>query len=182
MKQFLYLLIGLIVGLAIGLYCMWSGVDETQPPVVAIVNDTIPSITPDVSETKELPSIAARLPVAPSSKSKADVPIDTGYVHPNANCVEVDEDSDHPPDSVDVLVPITQKVYEDSTYRAYVSGFNANLDSIFVFRRTEYITNTRVVKSKPKRFSVGVQAGYGMTPKGFQPYIGLGVSVNLFSF
>ena len=37
-------------------------------------------------------------------------------------------------------VPITQKVYEDSSYTAYVSGFHANLDSITI--RNKIITNT----------------------------------------
>lgn len=181
MKQLLYITIGLVAGLVIGYFLSRTDVDDSMPPVVAVVNDTIPSIAPQETEVKELPSIAARLPVAPSSKNKGSAPIDTGRVQLYANNVEFDEDSDHPPDSVDVLVPITQKVYEDSTYRAYVSGFNASLDSIFVHRRTEYITSTKVVKSKPKRFSIGVQAGYGITPKGFQPYIGVGVSVNLFN-
>lgn len=182
MKKILYILIGLIVGIVVGVYISRPSANNESTTVVAIVNDTIPSIAPTETEVKQLPNIAARLPVVPSSKSKASVPLDTCCVQPNANHIEVDEDSDHPPDSVDVLVPITQKVYEDSTYRAYVSGYNATLDSIYVFRRTEYITNNVVVKTKPKRFSVGVQAGYGITPRGFQPYIGIGVSVNLFSF
>lgn len=181
MKQLFCIIIGLVAGLAIGYYLNRVDVGEPLPPVVAVVHDTIPSIAPLETEVKELPSIAARLPVALSSHDKSSASIDTGRVQLYANRVEVDDDSDHPPDSIDVLVPMTQKVYEDSTYRAYVSGFNASLDSIFVFQRTEYITNTRVVKSKPKRFSIGVQAGYGITPKGFQPYVGLGVSVNLFN-
>lgn len=181
MKRILYIIIGLVAGLAIGYDLTRVDVDESLPPAVAVVHDTIPSIAPQETEVKELPSIAARLPVVSSSQRYTAAPIDTCRVQLYANRVEIDEDSDHPPDSVDVLVPITQKVYEDSTYRAYVSGFNASLDSIFVYRRTEYITNTRVVKSKPKRFSIGVQAGYGITPKGFQPYVGVGVSVNLFN-
>jgi opacity protein-like surface antigen len=54
------------------------------------------------------------------------------------------------------------------------------MDSIFVKQRT----NTIHIRepTKQKRFSIGLQAGYGMTPKGFQPYVGLGVSVNLWTF
>ena len=32
------------------------------------------------------------------------------------------------------------------------------------------------------RWGVGAQAGYGITPAGFQPYLGVGVSFNLFSW
>lgn len=88
-----------------------------------------------------------------------------------------------PKDSVTVQIPITQKVYEDSTYTAYVSGYRASLDSLIFKMPREVVTIKE--HSKPKRWSVGVQVGYGMTLKGtpqFTPYIGVGVSYNLFSF
>lgn len=85
------------------------------------------------------------------------------------------------PDSVDVDVPITQKVYsDDSTYTAYVSGYQVQLDSLIFQRKREVITITKW--EPPKRWSIGVQAGYGMSRNGMQPYIGIGVSYNLFSF
>ena len=37
-------------------------------------------------------------------------------------------------------------------------------------------------KQKPKRWGIGVQGGVGITPKLVQPYIGIGVSYNLFTF
>lgn len=86
------------------------------------------------------------------------------------------------PDSVSIKIPIIQKVYVDTLYRAYVSGYNVNLDSIFVNRVTDYVYETKVIPAKMKRFNLGVQAGYGYTPKGFQPFIGVGVTYSLFSF
>lgn len=83
-------------------------------------------------------------------------------------------------DSLDVIIPMTQKVYETEDYRAYISGYNAALDSIFVTSRTSTIRIRE--PTKQKRFSFGLQVGYGMTPKGFQPYAGVGVTVNLWSF
>lgn len=78
-----------------------------------------------------------------------------------------------------VRIPITQRVYsDDSTYTAWVSGYHASLDSIAVYRQTEIVT----VRQKPKRWSVGLQAGYGFSPHGAQPYIGVGVSYTLFGF
>ena len=79
-------------------------------------------------------------------------------------------------DSVTISLPITQKVYRDSSYTAYVSGFDARLDSITIYNKVVTITRQK----KPPRFNVGIQAGYGFTPAGFQPYIGVGVSYNLF--
>lgn len=83
-------------------------------------------------------------------------------------------------DSVEVIVPITQKMYAGSTYRAYVSGYNPRLDSIFVYAPTKYVTT--VVKEKPKRWAIGVQAGCGYSRGGISPYVGIGVSYNLYSF
>ncbi len=83
-------------------------------------------------------------------------------------------------DSADVLIPITQKVYEDSTYRAVISGYNVSLDEMLVFPKREVLTIRP--QTKPKRWGVGVQAGYGITPAGFQPYLGVGITYNLFSF
>lgn len=81
-------------------------------------------------------------------------------------------------DSIEVAIPITQKVYGDSTFTAYVSGFQPSLDSIFLYPRTQVVT----VREKPRRWSLGVGAGYGMTPKGFQPYVGVTFSYSIFSF
>lgn len=86
-------------------------------------------------------------------------------------------DSVYNADSVVVELPIEQKVYGDSTYKAWVSGFDARLDSIKLFQPTKYITIT--TKQKPSRWNVGLQGGVGVTPKGIQPYIGVGVSYNL---
>ena len=89
--------------------------------------------------------------------------------HPTPN-------TQHPtPDTVPVLVPIVQKVYADSTYTAWVSGYRARLDSIAVYRQTQTIT----VRQKPRRWSIGLQAGYGLTPQGPQPYVGVGVTYRL---
>lgn len=83
-------------------------------------------------------------------------------------------------DSVAVEIPITQKHYRDSTYEAWVSGFAHNLDSIRVFPRTETITIKEY--KPPNRWHIGITAGYGYTPHGFQPYIGIGISYSLFSW
>lgn len=79
-----------------------------------------------------------------------------------------------------VYLPITQKVYRDSLYTAYVSGYRAKLDSIEVYSRTNTITIRERVR--PKRWGLGVQAGYGLTGNRAGPYVGVGVSYTLFGW
>jgi len=82
-------------------------------------------------------------------------------------------------DSVSVTIPITQKVYEADSYRAYVSGYEPSLDSIFVREKTVRETVTIPVKQKQNRFGfgVGVGAGYGIINK--KPDIFIGGTVNM---
>ena len=81
----------------------------------------------------------------------------------------------------DTVVYREQAYYEDSLYRAWVSGYRPRLDSLLIFPRTVYRTVTNdiyhTIKSKKKRWGLGLQAGYGY-PGGF--YVGAGVSYNLF--
>jgi hypothetical protein len=87
---------------------------------------------------------------------------------------------------VPVLVPISRKVYEGEDYRAVVSGFRVSLDTLDIFRKTQTVTNTVVqrveVPGKPKRWGIGVSAGYALTPQGVKPYIGAGISYSFITF
>ena len=87
---------------------------------------------------------------------------------------------------VPVLVPISRRVYEGEDYRAVVSGFRASLDTLDIFRKTQTVTNTVVqrveVPGKPKRWGIGVSAGYALTPQGVKPYIGAGISYSFITF
>ena len=78
---------------------------------------------------------------------------------------------------VEVEMPIEAKEYKSEEYFAIVEGYNPMLKYIEVYPRTAYITTTETIKER-KRWgvSVGVQGGYGLTPKGWQPYAGVGVS------
>lgn len=74
---------------------------------------------------------------------------------------------------------ITQKKYEDSTYTAYVSGVNPNLDSIKTYNRntTKIITNTiekTTYKNSGARFYL--IGGADRLDNKYSPNIGLGVS------
>lgn len=92
------------------------------------------------------------------------------------------------PTSIDTIeLPKVQRVYsDDSTYRAWVSGYDPRLDSINVYRKTIKETVTITIPTKKKRtfwqrFNIGIQAGYGLglDDKKAHPYLGGGVG---FSF
>ena len=80
-----------------------------------------------------------------------------------------------------------QVMWQDSLSRVYASGVSVEIDSVLHFVSTKVITKERdvMVKVKPK-WSIGVHAGYGAFANNGQiatsPYIGVGVSYNLFSW
>ena len=80
----------------------------------------------------------------------------------------------------DTVVYRERAYYEDSLYRAWVSGYRPRLDSLMVFPRTVYRTVTNdiyhTIVPKKKRWGLGLQVGYGYP---FGMYAGVGVSYNL---
>lgn len=85
-------------------------------------------------------------------------------------------------DTVYLRLPREIKQYEDSLYRAQVSGFRPSLDWIEVYPQTVYLT--KIVKTQDvKRWGIGVQAGYGAYASGGQvrlaPYLGVGISYDI---
>lgn len=73
-------------------------------------------------------------------------------------------------ESIYVSVPITRKEYKTSDYHLWISGYNPTLDNIEIYRRTEYVTKTVY----PRRWGLGVIAGYGVGKHGLSPYVGIG--------
>jgi hypothetical protein len=86
-------------------------------------------------------------------------------------------------DTVAVEVPITSKHYGGEDYDAWVSGFEPSLDSIKVYQRTEYITET-ITKTKRKPWGIGLNVGYGydFKSKTAAPFVGVGISYDIISF
>jgi len=84
-------------------------------------------------------------------------------------------------DTIVIELPREQKVYRDSSYTAYVSGYRPALDSLSIVQRSITIEHT-ITEMKNPAISIGIQSGYGMTPKGMQPYIGVGVQWNIINF
>lgn len=166
MKQTIFLFIGIVAGIILG------GILESRSPTEGdiisreVYYDTIPYYKPVPKDSVVIRYETATLPIAAPAAQEVAADTLTAAVQTTEG------------DSAKVVIPITQTTYEDSTYTAYVSGYRARLDSIFVYPRREVVT----IKKPPKRWSIGVQAGYGYTPKGFQPYIGVGISCKLWEF
>jgi hypothetical protein len=85
-------------------------------------------------------------------------------------------------DSVDVVLPIELKQFNDTLLNTAISfdlsGFQCKVNNLYV----ENLKTSVIKENKPKRWGIGVQLGVGGCKDGFSPYIGLGISYNLFSF
>lgn len=84
-------------------------------------------------------------------------------------------------DTVLVEVPIYTYVAQDSLYRVEAEGFNVRFKRIEVYPKTVYQTQEKVVKTSDK-WGLGVQVGYGASKQGLSPYVGIGVSYNIFTW
>jgi len=86
-------------------------------------------------------------------------------------------------DTLYISLPREVKEYKTEDYRAVVSGYRPALDSMEVYRHTEYINSVQYIKAPPKRWGVGVQIGGGVSVANGKvtaaPYIGVGVSYNI---
>lgn len=86
-------------------------------------------------------------------------------------------------DSVEVELEMERKVYADSSYSAWVSGYSVNLDSIEIYPIRTMVNRVETIAVDPacdkRRWGVALAAGVGLTPRGVQPFIGFAVSYDL---
>lgn len=84
----------------------------------------------------------------------------------------------------EVLIPISSKVYETKDYKAVVSGWRPSLDSIEVYRDTQYINTVRVeTRTKRPWLALTAGGGVGYAPsKAVVPVVGLGIGIVLKSW
>ena len=89
-------------------------------------------------------------------------------------------------DTVFVHLPIEQRQYSDPRYTAWVSGYRPQLDSIHIYQQREYITKEIKTVTKPNRWGISLQAGYGVSLHEGQiqpgPYIGVGLYYSLINW
>lgn len=87
---------------------------------------------------------------------------------------------------VEIEIPITQKVYADSNYTAFVSGYRQNLDSIKLYRKDSVIIKTierTITRNDYSRNGIGLNIGVSATMDNnkikLYPAISVGYNLNL---
>lgn len=77
-----------------------------------------------------------------------------------------------------VTLPAVTRVYEDTTFRAVVSGIDPRLDSLTLYPQMRTVTRT-LSSSSPRRWGLGITAGMAVTPRGVSPALTVGVTYTL---
>ena len=205
------MLIGMILGIAIGLFVASFICDGVETPThveqtTVTKWETAHIDTPMVKDSATLGYITRKLPRDDGQWRKNAIAQGTGnygketgrYVQGNGRYVQktdryvqgtgyYDDGVDtsgkvfQPPDSAEVIIPITQKKYEGKEYTAWVSGYEARLDSINILRRTDIVTKTLYVDKKRRRWGCVTGVGVGVNRKGeVQPMLGVTFGYRLF--
>ena len=156
MKRIKYILLGVIAGIVICLLNGWVSCHRTTDKEVITITDTL-VLTDTIIKTQPKPYKV--------------IIIDTIYL------LQQPQRPQQP--QIDTL--IRQEVtYKDSTYTAVVGGIEPYLKSIEIYPKTIYVNNNTTTTIKVRsHFGLGVQAGYGLSRNGLQPYVGVGVQYNL---
>lgn len=179
MKNFMKILLVVVASLVAGAYlhkCQ-SPPGDNIPGREAIetdtitVYDTIPYIEPAPVHSQQVGSKKVTIPTSYIDRGIENLPdirADT------AELASADVET-IATDSLTLQLPITQNVYEGEDYKAYVSGVYPSLDSLFVYPRREIVT----IKKPPKRWHIGPTVGFGYTPHGFEPFIGISLTYSI---
>lgn len=179
MKKFLMIL-GLVwlmcfmgwVGWRVGVSSRTNRV--AQDTIRVTVTDTVPFYQPVPRDSLVIRYVTRVLPTSSwESHEKQDTMLAATMPQPTGQRT----------DSMAVEVPISQKKYETERYRAYVSGFEPRLDSIFVYQKTitEKIVPTEKQRARQPRVGFGVVAGagYGLVHKQGDVFVGGAVYLRL---
>lgn len=175
MDEFKNLALFFLAAILMAFLCIGVKITTSDPTanygdtITVKVFDTILCYKPTPKDSTVINYVTVKLPVADNNLSN------------------IDSDKSH--DSCSVTIPVTQKIYtDDSTFTAYISGYNTSLDSMLIFHQRQQ-TIIQVPPHPPpqktSRWSVSVHVGYGITMSStpqFTPYIGIGLSYKIFNF
>lgn len=181
-----FMLVGLVLGgiIGYGVFGRSKATDYVSERDTSTYIDTIPYYQPVPKDSAVIRYVTRTLPVKGSDNittNKSDTFLAENYAQNNGENIPPQEMSDER-NSMAVEIPITQKRYDGDDYRAYVSGYEPNLDSIFVFPKTTVI-HERSYKP-PNKWHIGITGGYGygFKSKQAEPYIGIGITYSIISF
>lgn len=176
MKKLLWIIIVLLLIALIFIIKKNAQLQEQRQPYIDTITvyDTVQYIAPHPKDSNLIGAVIRKLPITKKNKKLAKDSVDTLIIaQPNSSISDFDSVPFPSDDSALVEIPITQTIYGDSTYKAYISGYNAKLDSFYIYPQTKIVT--RYIEPKNKRWALSVQAGVGL----HGPYIGIGISYNL---
>lgn len=154
-----------------------GNVDTVWLPVrVDTLRDT--AIAPPVSQrpagtdTARLPVLRPQKPVSPSDTA-APGP------QPSDTLTAPADTTGSTADSVDVIIPLTEKEYRTDDYRIVVSGYRPELVSAEFYRRTQTAVISPPAPAR-KRWGLGLSIGYGIGRCGrAEPFLGVTLTYNL---
>ena len=162
MDRIKYILLGVIAGMVICLLNGWASCHRTTDKEVITITDTL-VLTDTIVKMQPKPY-------------KVTI-IDTIYLPQQPQQPQKPQKPQKPQYDTLIRQEIT---YKDSTYTAVVGGIEPYLKSIEIYPKTIYVNNNTTTTIKVRsRFGLGVQAGYGLSRNGLQPYVGVGVQYNL---
>lgn len=175
-KRYILAVVAIIIAFLVGLYVGERDVESRAEVSIETVVDTVTYCVPAPQSTTTLGTQRYMLPkyvfVGEMVRQSEPDSIKECIAEEEKGCGE---------DSAIVELPMMQRHYADSTYEAWVSGPIApKLDSVRVYVPTTIITRREV--ESPNRWHLGVTAGYGYGAKGFQPYVGVGITYSIISF
>ena len=193
MKNFLVLLCTFIVGIVCGLLTRCGeqdvGVTDVVRTDTIVKFDTLCIVEPVATDSVVIRYQTRWLAVAEKPDTNmlgtvADEPYADvqGTVAAGVDALVNDVVANNmPPDSARVIIPITQKTYETDEYKAWVSGYEPELDSINIYRRTETVTNTLYLDKKRRRWGGMLGVGAGISHKGeVTPMLGVMIGYKFF--
>lgn len=157
--HFIVFIVGAVLGLLSGFFTGKAIYDqpihESVTRDTVTITDTIPQYFPVVRDSATVKYVTRYLPML-----RTDTVTKTEWFTMH--------------DTVAVEVPITSKHYGSEQYDAWVSGFEPNLDSIKVYQKTEYITETITRMKPPNKWELDLVGGinYNFDSKNYTPHVG----------
>lgn len=129
--------------------------------------------TPKLKDSVRTKVVSVPYVVVSGNKVRPSPGSDTVYINKNEG-------------DTSVTIQLSQKIYEDSNYTAYVSGFKPKLDSIRI-RHPTFVM--RQIPNEPpdpkthktKKIFLGAFGGlgYGLSSNKFEPFLGVGLTYKL---
>lgn len=153
-----------------------------QPPLV--VHDTTRIVEPIPTEEDVVRRDTASFPMVGQSELKSEPKGELKNIPISNELDSIGELSNVlsnglSNDSAEVIIPITERTYEDSTYKAVVRGYKPELVSLDIYNSTKTIT---ITKTKQPKVVVGIGPYGGFGNKGFSYGIAVNVSMPIWSW